>query len=624
MKSDEKAMKRYIRMQMKKWTINIILVFCFAIPLWAQNGEVQFSHKGGVYDDAFPVTLTCNNSNFEIRYTLNGAIPNGNSALYSEPLMLSDSLKSHSDIYKILISPEDDFYLPDSVIKGIVIRAAAFNNQGDRVSPVVTQSYFIKSLNCDLHNFSVVSICADSLALFDYDTGIMVPGAFLDPNDPQWTGNYYQEGRSWERLCNVEYYTTGNEGFNQQAGLRTHGGNGRRNNQKGLKIYAREEYGKKRFKYKIFDDLDITKFKRLVLKPFKSAWTEAGLQNYLSYFIARDLNLDCLASRPAVLFLNGEYWGIYFIQEKPDERYLENHYDIDPDSPDIIGNWFGLVEEGDNLNFNELMAYVESTDFSDENEYQHLSELIDINNFIDYQILEIFASNLDWPANNMRCWQTTGRPWRWIFYDCDACFTFASYNFYEMATDESDNGWPSNATSTLLFRSLLKNETFKQQFIDRLTFLVHNNFAYTETKPYLSSAISQLQDEISHQIERFQYPHNMEEWEERCDQVDEFLRDREEMFWLQTRDFFHLYNDSITKLTCYPNPALSGEPLSISVKSDSENITKLEVYDLTEHTVYSRNVSLKEGANQIQINLVNRQGIFIIKVGYETCKVILL
>ena len=135
-------------------------------------------------------------------------------------LMLSDSLKSHSDIYKILISPEDDFYLPDSVIKGIVIRAAAFNNQGDRVSPVVTQSYFIKSLNCDLHNFSVVSICADSLALFDYDTGIMVPGAFLDPNDPQWTGNYYQEGRSWERLCNVEYYTTGNEGFNQQAGLR--------------------------------------------------------------------------------------------------------------------------------------------------------------------------------------------------------------------------------------------------------------------------------------------------------------------------------------------------------------------------------------------------------------------
>ena len=170
----------------------------------------------------------------------------------------------------------------------------------------------------------------------------------------------------------------------------------------------------------------------------------------------------------------------------------------------------------------------------------------------------------------------------------------------------------------------MKNETFKQQFIDRLTFLVHNNFAYTETKPYLSSAISQLQDEISHQIERFQYPHNMEEWEERCDQVDEFLRDREEMFWLQTRDFFHLYNDSITKLTCYPNPALSGESLSISVKSDSENITKLEVYDLTGHTVYSRNVSLKEGANQIQINLVNRQGIFIIKVGYETCKVILL
>jgi hypothetical protein len=600
----------------------ILLVFSGA--LFAQNNEVQISPKGGVYADAFPVTISCSNSSLQIRYTLNGANPDKNSALYSAPFMLSNSLKSRSDIYKIHISPDDEFYLPDSVTKGIVIRAAAFDNAGNRVSPTVTQSYFITSLGCEIHGLPVVSICADSLSLFAHDTGILVPGVFLDPENPEWTGNYYEEGRDWERRCNVEYYAIGNEGFNQQAGLRTHGGNARRNQQKGLKIYAREEYGKKRFKYKIFDDLNINNFKRLVFKPFKTAWTEAGLQNYLSYFMAKELNLDVLATRPVVLFLNGEYWGIYFIQEKPDERYLENHYYIDPDSPDIISSWLGFFEEGDNTNFNELMAFVRSADLSDENEYRHLSELIDIDNFIDYQILEIFASNYDWPANNMRCWQAEGYPWRWFFFDCDACFGNSSYDFYEQATDVSDDVWPSNATSTLLFRSLLKNETFNQKFIDRLKSLIHNNLAYKNTKPQLTSAINQLQDEISHQVERFQFPQSFEEWEEQCNLIDAFLRDREETFWQQTCNLFVLNNDSITELTCYPNPVPSGETINITVKSETGNITTIDVYDLNGNYVYCQNIFLQKGGNRLKLNLGNRKGMYIIKVGKETCKVTLL
>ena len=612
----------FLKIRRKKASL---LLLCLLLPSWllAQNNEVQVSPKGGAYPSAFPVTLTCGNPALQIRYTLNGAVPDGSSALYSEPLMLSNSLKSHSDIYKIPIVPESEFYLPDSVIKGIVIRAAAFDSNGNRVTPVTTQSYFISALGCDVHGLPIVSICADSLSLFAHDTGIMVPGAYFDPQDSLWTGNYYQEGRDWERLCNVEYYTMENEiGFNQQAGLRTHGGNGRRLDQKGLKIYAREEYGKKRFKYKIFDDLDIDNFKHLILKPFKSSWTEAGLQNYLSYFLAKDLNLDVLATRPVVLFLNGEYWGIYFIQEKADERYLENHYGIDPDSPDIIGSWLGQIEEGSDTYFYELMAYVESADLSDENEYQHLASIIDIDNFIDYQILEIFTSNYDWPANNMRCWQTEGYPWRWFFFDCDACFGDPYYDYYRTATDTSDSYWPTNATSTLLFRALLRNETFEQKFIARLKSLIRHNLAYKNTKPYLVSAMSQVQNEITHQVGRFQFPKSIEEWEKECRYIDRFLRDRETEIAVQTDNYFHIY-DGISSISCFPNP-VKGERMCIRLISEQAGPETVRIYDMKGQCVYSEQREMTIGWMMMYISPNLNPGVYVLTVGQKSVKIVVI
>ena len=201
--------------------------------------------------------------------------------------MLNNGMCSHSDIYKIPISPENEFYLPDSVVKGIVIRAAAFDNSGNRVSPVVTQSYFIKSLGCDFHKLPVISICADSLSLFAHDTGILVPGDLFNPEDLDNSGNYAQSDREWERQVNMEYYAEGNNGLNQLAGLRTHGGiRVRRAQQKGLKIYAREEYGKKNFKYKIFEESDLKKFKHLIIRPFRNSFSPTGINDWLANHIA--------------------------------------------------------------------------------------------------------------------------------------------------------------------------------------------------------------------------------------------------------------------------------------------------------------------------------------------------
>ena len=122
---------------------------------------------------------------------------------------------SKSNIYTIVNTIPSVFYLPNDVQRAIVVRAAVFDQNGNCVSQVVTNSYFIHSLGCDFHGLPVLSIAADSLSLFDYETGIFIPGINYNPVDSTITGNYWQKGIEWERTINFEFYDPDNSGINQ-------------------------------------------------------------------------------------------------------------------------------------------------------------------------------------------------------------------------------------------------------------------------------------------------------------------------------------------------------------------------------------------------------------------------
>ena len=603
----------------------LCFIFLFPLLLCAQQDYVVFSRSGGVYDDPFLLTLQCNNPQNHIYYTLNGGTPTRSSHLYTQPLQVNRQLYSSSNFYQQHITPPDeDQFLPDSIFRAIVIRAAVFDEAGNRVSSVVTQSYFIQSLGCDFHGLPVMSLCADSVDLFDFNTGIMVPGVHLVEDNPHWTGNYYMTGQEWERLCNVEYYAENNGGFNQQAGLRTHGGNGRRHQQKGLKIYAREEYGKKRFSHGIFENYDVTSFKHLVLKPFACSWTEAGFEDYLSSLIAHDLNVDNMASRPIVLFLNGEYWGIYFIHEKADERYVEDHYDFDHDFCNIMGNWFSVVEAGEGTNFINMMEWLKSADLSDSIQYQQLCEMIDIDNFIDYQILEIFIANADWPANNMRCWQVPGRKWRWFFYDGDAGFKYVQSLVFSNAVSESTQDWPTNAQSTLMFRKLLQNKSFRRKFIERYNNLINTYLSYNYTHLYLNKAQNLIQDEVARQSERFGKPTNMKLWNKRIEEVDKFLRQRPQILLDSLSDYFNFkdFSYKIAKsIVIYPNPATN--QFSIFFNADNFGITRIIIKDMQGRICYKNSLFYAEGENRIPIQCNLRDGTYIVSIGNISKKLVI-
>lgn len=594
-----------------------IAFLCVLLPLvaWAQYDTLVFSVPGGFYDEVFTLELQCGNPQNHIHYTTNGCDPTAQSPLYTEPLVLDERMYSKSDIYTIVNCPEDQFILPDHVDHCIVIRAAVFDDNGQYLSETLTNSYFIRALGCDLHGLPAVSLCVDSTDLFNYDTGIFVAGANYDPEQPRWTGNYYQRGKEWERWANFEFYEYDNSGVNQQCGVRTHGGNGRRFHQKTMKVFAREKYGKKHFKHRFFTNLPQRKFKALVLRPFLSS--NAGCEDYICNRLAQQLNLDFMADRPSVLFLNGEYWGIYYVKEKPDEHYVEDHYGIESDSVNLQWGWWGNVENGDPEKYKALQGWTNHADLSDPEQYAYIETQIDIDNFIDYYLLELFVANFDWPINNVRFWQAGDTKFRWMFFDGDSGLENLQFDVFANAIkDDVDN----YKVSTFFFRKFLESPQFQERFARRFNQLIVSTFSFENTHTFFDTIKAVLDPETHRQFERFGppedfYPSNYDVWlNGHMKMTIDFLKVR------PTQNFLSMPKPQVTDMNCYH---LTDEVILQAV-SNSFGSDAIRVYDLKGKKVYSQACVLATGVNLIKLNAHLPAGAYLVTVGGCAQKIVWL
>ena len=604
----------------------LFLALSAACHGWAQEELVMFSSNGGIYENSFQLSLECFYTNHHIRYTTNGNNPTAASTLYEAPLTLDANLYSHSDIYKIQISPDELVYIPDSVRHAIVIRAAVFDENDSCISPTVTNTYLIQSLGFVNDGYAVVSICSDSLSLFDYETGIFVPGVFYNPDDPDHSGNYYQKGREWERLANVEFYEPNdNSGINQICGLRTHGNLSRRHPAKGMKIYAREEYGKKRFKHDFFRDTTLTSFKHLLFKPFAVFYPYSGTQDYFCVTLARQLNVESPQCRPVLLYLNGEYWGIYFIQEKTDERFLESHKGVDPDNCNIISNWWCELEHGSPTSFREMISWFKEADLTDSHTYEEAGNIIDIDNFIDYNVVETFVGNWDWPGNNMRCWQEGNGPWRWIFFDGDATLMGSENPFVNAAVFTPPQTWINFPEAKLLMGKLLKNSQFNERFRHRAQELCDSLFLYENTYPIFHDLVEMLRPRISDQRHRFGYPPSDDYWDQGNLTIQNFLMDRVDQYltMMDTVVTFEIpvYLQDLPQFTCYPNPTKGA--FHILTQSDTAGQVSLELFNLLGQKVYQREIRLQQGRNDIPVQTSLSSGLYILRMGNQASRLII-
>jgi hypothetical protein len=271
--------------------------------------------------------------------------------------------------------------------------------------------------------------------------------------------------------------------------------------------------------------------------------------------LVRGTGIDTQASRPAIVFINGEYWGIHNIRERLDRYYIQNKYGID-DAQAVILEGNGQLSEGqagDEIHYREMIRYLNSHDISQEEHYQYIQTQMDVDNFIEYQISQIYFANYDWPGNNIQFWRVRtdgyregagvwdGR-WRWMLFDTDFGFSLYDgnsgyiHNTLALALQPGGTEHPNPDWSTLIFRTLMKNEEFKEKFVSR--FADHLNATFKPSRVYqLVNHYREIYEpEMEEHIDRWNSHGSVWDWKSRTDELIFFAQNRPGVVFQHLRD----------------------------------------------------------------------------------------
>jgi hypothetical protein len=579
-----------------------LLSFVFSTPSSSNNlnNQLVFEFNGGFYTDPFYQKVTSLTGD-TIYYTLDGSIPTDSSNTLSDSIKIDYTYSVPNLISNIPTTPDQSLIsykaweAPDYIIdKANILRCATYRS-GIRTSKIHTHTYIVDSVIFEKYEMPIISLVTDADNLFDHNDGIYTPGINYNLDDPGWTGNYFERGDLWERPVHVEYFEkNGNLGFAQNAGMRIHGGKTRQGAQKSFKFYARDEYEKKYFDYDLMPQRQHNKYKRFLLQTTFGSWENAIISDVLAHNIAKGMGLDYLDYRPVVVFINGEYWGIQTIRDKIDERYVAYGNDLDKDSVEIRGFY--------SIPYLSLKVFIESNDLSNTVNYEYVKTKLDIDNFIDYHIVEMYLKNFDWPANNIDAWKekNDGGKWRWLFYDIDAGFGNYNYNMFEhMAATDSSTVWPNSLSSTSIYRNLIKNQEFKDQFINRYAELLNNDFQKDSLLQKLDKLVELYEPEMPRHISRWNYLESVSNWKDTIDrQIVTFIENRPcavtknliEFFDISTFDFDCVDNSveiSNNGILLAPNPNRGNFFIYNNLPQDLTG--DIIVTDIIGKTVYSKN-----------------------------------
>ncbi len=471
----------------------------------SEGNYVSFSLDSGFYEESQEVALTCNIEGASIYYTLDGSTPDKASTLYENPISVTSKANAKNVLSAQQGISASNNYIPNfRVDKGTVIRAIAYLPDGT-TTPLAYATYFVGLDREKYGDVPIISISTDFENFYDYETGIYVLGKTYDDwiaedssrlylDGWQKQGNYSNSGKEWERPVSVELITAdGTAGFKQNMGIRIMGGASRNQAQKSLKLIAREEYGQKNLIYELIpgnlnsDGEVITKYKSFVLRVGGNDADFARLRDPYLQTLASDARFMTQQSTPCVVFINGEYWGMYTITEDYTDNLIENNYGVDNKNVVIIKR--GEVEEGeeeDLVLFQDMYEFITQNDMSKPLAYDKACEMIDIGSFVDYFAFELYIANQDsiFENNNWRMWRVRNADntseysdgkWRFAAYDNDF-----STGIYSGADNASENNItsrlePSSDKERLyniehyvpieLFRSLLNNKEFRSELI---------------------------------------------------------------------------------------------------------------------------------------------------------------
>jgi hypothetical protein len=512
-----------------------------------------FNEPSGSYSSGTNIHIINPNAQGTIYYTINGTEPSPNAILYSSAAQINywnlpnglslvptnPSFNYPVGAYTEIRAHNRGWLLPYTDVENLSIVKAKIYQNGCIPSETNGATYLVNQP----HNFPVISLLIDSLALFDGDYGIYHYG-----NDPN--GNYNKEGFPSERSVLMHYFNTEGElVFEENLGLRIAGGGSRHSNIKNLKLYLRNQYGTTKIRQQLFVENNLDRFETFLIRAGGHR-PDCLPKDELGADITRGLPFERSDYSYAAVYINGEYWGIHSFKQKLDENHLHNKYDIEKDEIALL---YGkkTVNHGiahDEFHYTDMVTFAHTHNLNIPEYFAHIDSLMDIENYTDYMIAQIFLGNADWPFSNIKFWRkrtpftfqsSKGHDgkYRWIMYDLDGSFggtcndVYVTFNALNWATTTEQY-----EEYTRLFRALLAADRFKTNYINRTCDLLNSNFLPSVTRQKNQEIMSTLEDQILDHVVRWRYPSladslhiraneipNLTKWEYLGAQRDTFL-----------------------------------------------------------------------------------------------------
>lgn len=449
----------------------------------------------------------------EIRYTLDGSDPSLNTRLYNQPFELKETTVLKAAVYK------DD------------------QRQGE----ITTHDFFFDSE----HTLPIVSIVTQPDNLWDPNFGIYVVGS--DEDNP----NYNQRGNDWQRLAVFHYYEPDQQlTVKQEVGLRIHGGGSRGLPQKSFRLYASMDNEGATFNYKFFPNYDIDQFSTLILRNSGNDWEKAFMRDVIvNRMAARKSEMEFMTDQPVVVYLNGEYWGIYYLRDRFDKEYIHQKFGIDHseislmEQPYRVGSQDALLEVKDSRFKQDAELYQELLEAAracqDCANYRQFEKYFDMDSLIDYYIFQLHFANGDWPLNNIKLWrshnslvdrnQELGQflppgldgKFRWYLYDADLAFAFKNETEEEVIEAALKRGYDQFIDPNFPFENLFYDPTFQEKYFNRYANFLNTTFKSDFVIAEIEALIKEIGPEMPRHIDRWKdeesdlgvkFPQSFQEW----------------------------------------------------------------------------------------------------------------
>lgn len=519
--------------------------------------EPIFEYPGGFYEEGLALRLFSPGGE-KIYYTLDGSEPTGDSLLYEGAIRIADNTQEENRYAgRTDLTPTKD-YVPDfPVDKAVVVRAVCYNSAANQISDIVTETFFVGYGEKEEYDqMAVMSLVADPEDLFDAKSGIYGNGIkyeeylangglkdgevlnnYTDADGREWhrymASNAFYTGKEWEKKASVSYFDeTHFHCFTQDVGIRIAGNSTRGFPQKSFNLFVRDIYGgDEKLPEDFFDDGVL--YSSIKMRngggnaegiKFLDAFLEEAASERQSVAIQR--------GKPCVLFLNGEYWGIYSIRERYNAEYIGNRFHLNNDEAMVVKAGNPITKPDETMEaYQYMLDVITECDLTYEDTYALAEGLVDIQSLIDYCCINLYLANQDVGFGyNTALWRTVqeGTPysdgkWRFMLYDLDECAR------KESNTLEGRENWAQeNALlGEPMVKSLLENEGFRRRFSISFMDIANTTFSYERIHPMLAEWGDVYGVQIVKDHQRFfDAAYDWNDFGEEMEQLDDFFKKR--------------------------------------------------------------------------------------------------